>query len=340
MLACGSRPPKPGRQMHMPSLEVDILAERPGVIVVLKKPGITTEATLEALQVRLGEAARVISVSRLDRDTSGVLVAATSQAGADCLTDQFRDRKVKKQYIALCTGRVEPSHGEINARLYISGFSEKYRAYVSPKGKEAQTCYEVLRRFTCPCAPGTCAAASTARCNQMDDFGGPTAKQAVENGGCSKGEELETVLRYYKQTHHLAGRCAISGHFPESQGGLEKCDLETSDVSGVKEDCFSLVACYPVTGRTHQIRAHLEWRGHPLVADANYNPRGQVRRHFLWCRRLFLHCRRMRLLDLDGQVLELEAPLPGDLRTALEACGLQPDAGEDLGSLDSWRRMT
>lgn len=36
-------------------------------------------------------ARRVISVSRLDRDTSGVLVAATCQEGADCLTNQFKD---------------------------------------------------------------------------------------------------------------------------------------------------------------------------------------------------------------------------------------------------------
>ena len=36
-------------------------------------------------------ARRVISVSRLDRDTSGVLVAATCQEGTDCLTNQFKD---------------------------------------------------------------------------------------------------------------------------------------------------------------------------------------------------------------------------------------------------------
>ena len=55
---------------------------------------------------------RVISVSRLDRETSGVLVAATCQEGADALTEQFKEHRVFKRYLALCTGRVEPPEGK------------------------------------------------------------------------------------------------------------------------------------------------------------------------------------------------------------------------------------
>ena len=54
---------------------------------------------------------RVISVSRLDRETSGVLVAATCQEGADALTEQFKEHRVSKRYLALCTGRLEPPEG-------------------------------------------------------------------------------------------------------------------------------------------------------------------------------------------------------------------------------------
>ncbi len=54
---------------------------------------------------------RVISVSRLDRETSGVLVAATCQEGADALTEQFKEHRVFKRYLALCTGRLEPPEG-------------------------------------------------------------------------------------------------------------------------------------------------------------------------------------------------------------------------------------
>lgn len=55
---------------------------------------------------------RVISVSRLDRETSGVLVAATCQEGADALTEQFKEHHVFKRYLALCTGRLEPPEGK------------------------------------------------------------------------------------------------------------------------------------------------------------------------------------------------------------------------------------
>ena len=55
---------------------------------------------------------RVISVSRLDRETSGVLVAATCQEGADALTEQFKEHRVFKRYLALCTGRLEPPEGK------------------------------------------------------------------------------------------------------------------------------------------------------------------------------------------------------------------------------------
>jgi len=51
-------------------------------------------------------------VSRLDRETSGVLVAATCQEGADALTEQFKEHRVFKRYLALCTGRVEPPEGK------------------------------------------------------------------------------------------------------------------------------------------------------------------------------------------------------------------------------------
>lgn len=261
---------------------MDIICEGSGVVAIAKPPGVTTEALLERLQALYdcaGQERRVISVSRLDRDTSGVLVAATSLVGADCLTAQFKDHRVFKQYLALCSGQLKPREGEVNARLFISGFAEKYRAYVSPKGKEACTRYRVLQGLERLAATGA-------------------LMEACEPGVLSRPDELEAQVKAYCQRH--AARAALR--------------------EDAERERFSLVACYPATGRTHQIRAHLAWCGHPLVADSNYCSRGQARSHFKWCPRLFLHCQRVRIRDVEGRELELTVPLPPDLEAVLGSC--------------------
>ncbi|MDX9893522.1 MAG: RluA family pseudouridine synthase [Patescibacteria group bacterium] len=53
-------------------------------------------------------------IHRLDREVSGVMVAAKSEAGFYHLKKQFKERKVKKIYLALVYGRIEDSNGEIN----------------------------------------------------------------------------------------------------------------------------------------------------------------------------------------------------------------------------------
>lgn len=116
-------------------------------------------------------------------------------------------------------------------------------------------------------------------------------------------------MRYYRLAQARGRNLSV--------GGMQLAGLVGGNAVQEAEEEFSLVACFPLTGRTHQIRAHLAWRGHPLVADANYNPKGQVRKHFGWCSRLWLHCREMRLKDLEGRDLELSAPVPEDLLTAL-----------------------
>jgi 23S rRNA pseudouridine1911/1915/1917 synthase len=68
------------------------------------------------------------------------------------------------------------------------------------------------------------------------------------------------------------------------------------------------------TGRTHQIRAHFEAIGHPVVGDPDY---GHGERYGL--RRQFLHATHLELAQpLSGEQLVFDSPLPDDLRAALE----------------------
>ena len=53
-------------------------------------------------------------VHRLDRDTSGLLVVAKTEAALENLSDQFRERTVFKSYVALVHGRVETETGKID----------------------------------------------------------------------------------------------------------------------------------------------------------------------------------------------------------------------------------
>ena len=94
---------------------------------------------------------------------------------------------------------------------------------------------------------------------------------------------------------------------------------------------FTLIRCFPKTGKTHQIRVHLAHIGVPLAIDPLYSSadpillsefkrgyylaRGQQERPLI--SRLTLHAQRLRFVDPDGQPVEIEAPLPKDLRSLL-----------------------
>ncbi len=77
------------------------------------------------------------------------------------------------------------------------------------------------------------------------------------------------------------------------------------------------VGLWPRSGRRHQLRVHLRARGTPILFDALYGGDQARPSPAAPCRRLALHAARLRL-PTPGGVLEVGAPLPGDL-VALEA---------------------
>lgn len=79
-------------------------------------------------------------------------------------------------------------------------------------------------------------------------------------------------------------------------------------------DGYTLVEAIPRTGRTHQVRVHLAFLGHPVVDDPVYG----FRKKRLELGRQFLHSHILGFKAPSGQYLEFEAPLPEELERVLE----------------------
>ncbi|MFP5343234.1 MAG: RluA family pseudouridine synthase [Candidatus Limnocylindria bacterium] len=83
-------------------------------------------------------------------------------------------------------------------------------------------------------------------------------------------------------------------------------------------DGWTLLELDLVTGRTHQIRVHLDAIGHPIAGDAVYGT-GTSRRGPDQLGRMFLHAWRLELASpTDGHLIRAEAPLPAELQAPLD----------------------
>jgi 23S rRNA pseudouridine955/2504/2580 synthase len=87
------------------------------------------------------------------------------------------------------------------------------------------------------------------------------------------------------------------------------------------------VALSPLTGRTHQLRAHLAAIGTPILGDGKYGGRAAFPENMA-VQRLQLHAREVALPHpADGTTLRVTAPLPGHMRTPFETLGFDTAAG-------------
>ena len=85
-------------------------------------------------------------VHRLDKDTSGLLIIAKNDKAHINISEQIKDRKVKKTYIALVRGVIKENEATINMPIGRSTKDRKKMA-VSKNGKEAITHFKVLQRY-------------------------------------------------------------------------------------------------------------------------------------------------------------------------------------------------
>lgn len=220
-----------------------LIVDKPAGLVVHPSHGHATGTLVHALVgraeargERLGSIAGVGRpgiVHRLDKQTSGLILVAKTDAAQASLMQQFGARTIEKEYLALVRGSPPAPRGRIEAPVGRDP-RDRQRMGVVAGGRAAVTEYTVL--------------------------------------GAGEG--------------------------------------------------YSLLALHPLTGRTHQLRAHLAYLGLPIAGDVRYGggigPGGLERQ--------FLHAARVTLdRPLDGRRLMAWSELPADLAASLAASGIVTD---------------
>lgn len=144
------------------NIPLDIIYEDDSVTVVNKRQGMVTHpgagnwtgTLVHALLWHWKQAApegnlRPGIVHRLDKDTSGILIAARSPEAETWLQEQFRERKVRKVYAAILKGVPKARDGEIKNWIFRDPRNRKrFTASDTPgKGRFAHTRYRVVRVY-------------------------------------------------------------------------------------------------------------------------------------------------------------------------------------------------
>ena len=220
---------------------IGIVYEDNDLIVIDKPAGMPVHPTgrynfnslLEIMRAERGIDWHPLPVNRLDRLTSGVMFIAKHAGAAERLSRQMMGRTVKKEYVARVKGRFP--EGEIECSQPILLISPKLGLNrVRGTGKEATTIFRRVAYL----APG----ADDAR-DRLTTNGDPA----------SSGD--------------------ATGHTDTHSNGTEDgASRSRSDsTSGRNDEGCSIVECRPVTGRTHQLRVHLQFLGHPIANDPIYS---------------------------------------------------------------------
>ncbi|HNV05155.1 MAG TPA: RluA family pseudouridine synthase [Petrotogaceae bacterium] len=154
-------PEKPAPHEVTPQdIPLDIVYEDHDIIVINKEAGMVVhpsgnclkDTMVNALLFHCPEIQRDKNdirpgiVHRLDKDTSGLIVVAKNEASFAGLSDQFRDRTIRKSYLALVKGQLIENEGSIDAPIGRHP-QIRIKMAVVVDGKPSLTEFKVLRRF-------------------------------------------------------------------------------------------------------------------------------------------------------------------------------------------------
>lgn len=154
-------PPAEEIEICAEAIPLDILYEDTDIVVVNKArgmvvhpaAGIHTGTLVNALLWHchdlsgINGALRPGIVHRLDKDTSGVMVAAKNDMAHHFLARQIRDKDARREYRAIVHGNIVPRVGVITGDIGRHPIDRKKMAIVRENGKPATTHFEVLERF-------------------------------------------------------------------------------------------------------------------------------------------------------------------------------------------------
>ncbi|HEV7229090.1 RluA family pseudouridine synthase [Brevundimonas sp.] len=152
--------------------DVDLIViDKPAGMAAHPAPGSETGTLVNALLHHcgaslsgIGGVARPGIVHRLDKDTSGVMVAAKSDRAHAGLSALFAAHDIERSYVALTRGAPDPTKGRIQTLIGRSSSDRKKMAVLRSGGREAITDYVVQRVYGPPRKPGAAPSAARVLC--------------------------------------------------------------------------------------------------------------------------------------------------------------------------------
>ncbi|MGB5746059.1 MAG: RluA family pseudouridine synthase [Desulfobacterales bacterium] len=134
--------------------DIDIVVlNKPAGLVVHPAPGHASGTLVNALLHHcpdlggIGGEIRPGIVHRLDKDTSGIMVVAKNAAALEALAKQFKDRTVRKTYLALVYGELKKDAGTIDLPIGRHPVHRKQMSTTTRKGRNAETYWRIRERF-------------------------------------------------------------------------------------------------------------------------------------------------------------------------------------------------
>jgi 23S rRNA pseudouridine1911/1915/1917 synthase len=130
-----------------------VVLNKPAGLVVHPAPGHASGTLVNALLHHcpdlggIGGEIRPGIVHRLDKDTSGAMVVAKNAAALEALAKQFKDRTVRKTYLALVYGELKKDAGTIDLPIGRHPVHRKQMSTTTRKGRQAVTSWRVFKRF-------------------------------------------------------------------------------------------------------------------------------------------------------------------------------------------------